>query len=286
MTHTEFIHRAHFTHNYHRRHARKALSYFIDFFWETDFDTLLAQHAQGFSDALFPNVGYTYMLNLGTPFVMELDGTRYPVKQDIFLPRHLPMICHHQAGNRIFGIKFRVSPIVLEKNVNFSEYREAVHPLAYLIDKNVLKAAKGAANFEERVQLLSHYYGRIIDKHAGEREPVAIVTQLLRDAGERRDFSRGLAELASHHGISPRTLQRYFLATTSISGKQALQILRIRTAIELLVNRPNEFRYEDFGYYDYSHFLKHLKQFSSLSRQGGTQGEQTSLVPSLLKSLK
>ncbi|RYY41605.1 MAG: AraC family transcriptional regulator [Chitinophagaceae bacterium] len=261
MQHREFIHSTHFARNYHRRHARKALSYFIDFFWETNFDELLAQHPGGFSDALFPNVGYTYMLNLGTPFVMQLDGTRYPVKQDIFLPRHLPMVCHHQVGNRIFGIKFRVSPIVLEKNVNFSEYREAVHPLAYLIDKPVLQAAKSAANFEERVQLLSAYYGRIIDRHAGAREPVAIVTSLLRACSETRQFNQSIAELAAGYGVSARTLQRYFLATTSITGKQALQILRIRTAVELLSARPQAFRFEDFGYYDYSHFFKHLKSF-------------------------
>ncbi|RYD94069.1 MAG: hypothetical protein EOP50_10105, partial [Sphingobacteriales bacterium] len=155
MQHIEFFHRTHFDRKYHRRHARRGLSYFIDFFWETDFDELFTRYPEGFSDVLFPNLGYTYMLNLGTPFALELGGKRYPVKQDIFLPRHLPLIAHHTAGNRIFGIKFRVSPIVLEKDVNFSEYRESVHPLAYLIDKPLLQQVKAAAHFEERVQLLS-----------------------------------------------------------------------------------------------------------------------------------
>jgi methylphosphotriester-DNA--protein-cysteine methyltransferase len=56
-------------------------------------------------------------------------------------------------------------------------------------------------------------------------------------------------------------LQRYFEATTSITSKQALQILRIRKAVEKLTSAPGEFHFSQFGYYDYSHFYKHLKQF-------------------------
>ncbi|RYY95472.1 MAG: hypothetical protein EOO11_15765, partial [Chitinophagaceae bacterium] len=252
MQHIEFFHRDHFQQRYHRRTARKALSYFIDFFWETDFDTLWAQHPDGFSDALFPNVGYTYMLNLGTPFVMQLGGTHFPVKIDTFLPRQQYMICHHSPGNRIFGIKFRVSPIVLEKKVNFSEYRESVHPLSYLIDRSVLHAVKAAASFDERVALITQYYQRIIDQHSQARDHVSLVTQLLKEATDGQEFSVPITELAERHRISARTLQRYFLATTGISGKQALQLLRIRSAVELLVARPAQFRFEDFGYYDYS----------------------------------
>ncbi|GAB4093119.1 helix-turn-helix domain-containing protein [Flaviaesturariibacter terrae] len=267
MQHVEFFHRSHFERRYHRRPARRALAPFIDFFWETDFDDLLARHPEGFSDALFPNVGYTYMINLGTPFELQLGATRYRVKQDIFLPRQQAMVAYHSGGNRIFGIKFRVSPIVLEKEVNFSEYRESVHPLSYLIEKPLLEAVKGARNFDERMQLLSSHYERMIERHGGPEgagpAPVSLVTGLLRDCSERRDFNTALSELAAAHGISARSLQRYFLASTSTTGKQALQILRIRSAVELLVNDPAAFRYEDFGYYDYSHFFKHLRSFVS-----------------------
>ena len=70
-----------------------------------------------------------------------------------------------------------------------------------------------------------------------------------------------IEDLSSRYKISTRTLQRYFEATTSITSKQALQILRIRKAVEKLANSPGDFHYTQFGYYDYSHFHKHLKQF-------------------------
>ncbi|RYD90810.1 MAG: AraC family transcriptional regulator, partial [Sphingobacteriales bacterium] len=178
-----------------------------------------------------------------------------------FLPRQQRLECHHQAGNRIFGIKFRVSPIVLQKAVNFSEYRESIYPLAYLIDKEVLQQVKAAPDFETRVLIISAYYQRIIDQHAGTQAPVTIVTDLLKQCEEKRNFSASISDLAAERGISARTLQRYFLATTSITGKEALQILRIRSAVELRSKHPGQFRIQDYGYYDQSHFQKHLRQF-------------------------
>jgi AraC-like DNA-binding protein len=261
MQHVEFFDAGHFEQRYHRQKARRGLSAFIDFFWETDFASLWKEYPEGFSDALFPNVGYTYMLNLGTPFEMQLGETIYPVKQDIFLPRQQYMVCHHQPGNRIFGIKFRVSPIVLEKDVNFSEYRAAIHPLSYLIDQDVVQRVKAAPDFTKRMEIVSAYYGRIIDQHAEARGPVALVTDILKECSDRRAFSVPIATLAAEHDVSARTLQRYFLATTGMTGKQALQILRIRSAAELLMKSPRKFHHEDFGYYDYSHFYKHLKSF-------------------------
>ena len=67
--------------------------------------------------------------------------------------------------------------------------------------------------------------------------------------------------LAKEAGISSRTLQRYFEATTSINSKQALQIMRIRKAVQHMTTSPADFHYSTYGYYDQSHFHKHLKGF-------------------------
>lgn len=261
MQHVEFFHRDHFEYRYHRKKAKKSLARFIDFFWETDFDALYKQYPQGFSDALFPNVGYTYLINLGTPFVMQLEDESFEMKSDGFLPRHKNMICHHSTGNKIFGIKFKVSPVIFEKKVNFSEYREYIFPLAYLIDRKIIEKIKAADSFEKRMQITSEYYERIIEKYSGSMKQVDVVTEILRDCAEHNRFAVSVEDLAKHYHISSRTLQRYFEATTSINSKQALQILRIRKAIEHLTTSRDSFHYSDYGYYDYSHFYKHVKQF-------------------------
>ena len=261
MEHVEFFHRDHFEKRYHRQKASGILSRFIDYFWETDFDELYAQFSDGFSDALFPNVGYTYLINLGTPFTMQLDDQRFELKNDGFLPRHCNMICHHSTGNRIFGIKFKVSPVIFEKDIDFSEYKEYIFPLAYLVDRSVIEEVKKANHFSKRVELISSHYKKIVEQYSGSLQYVDIVTTILEECYNKNEFNTPIDALAKRFGISSRTLQRYFEKATSISSKQALQIIRIRKAVEHLVNDPATFSHEMYGYYDHSHFYKHLRQF-------------------------
>jgi AraC-like DNA-binding protein len=260
VQHIEFFHTDHFEYRYLRKKAKKSLSGFIDFFWETDFDSLWTQYPNGFSDALFPNIGYTYLINLGTPFVMQLDEKKYPIKSDGFLPRHKCMICHHSKNNKIFGIKFKVSPIVFEKKVNFFEYREFIYPLAYLIERKIMGQLKDAASFIERVEIISAYYDEIIKRYQGSLKHVDIVTESLKEF-ERSNFTKSIEQISLENEISSRTMQRYFEATVSISSKHAFQIMRIRKAVEQLLTNASDFAIEDYGYYDHSHFYKHLKSF-------------------------
>lgn len=261
MQHIEFFHTGHFEQRYHRRPARGVLAQFIDFFWETDFAPLWDQYPEGFSDALFANIGYTYLINLGSPFVMQLENASYPVKGDGFLPRNQNMICHHSRGNCIFGIKFKVSPVLFQKKVNFREYREYIFPLAYLIDRNIVAAVKGAANFAQRVSLISKYYQEIIAQYNGTLQAVAVVTDVLAQCTAANQFAPSIEAVAQNHGITTRTLQRYFEKATGTSSKQALQLIRIRKAVEALAAHPEHFDHRLFGYYDYSHFYKHLAAF-------------------------
>jgi len=261
VQHVEFIHIKHFNQYYHRKKAAAKLSLFIDFFWETDFDSVWAENPDGFSDVLFPNIGYTYLLNLGTPFVMQVNEKKFHMKTDGFLPRHKALECYHKPGNKIFGIKFKTSPIIFEKKINFAEYRESIFPLSYLVDATVIKEAKLENSFEKRVDVLSKYFAKLIEQYSGPLQPIQIVTEILADCNRSNDFSKPVEELAEQYQVSSRTLQRYFEMNTSISTKQALQIMRIRKAAEHLVNSPGNFHYTQYGYYDHSHFYKHLKHF-------------------------
>lgn len=261
VQHVEFIHTSHFKTRYHRVMAPAGLSLFIDFFWETDFDDLWLNYPEGFSDVLFPNTGYTYLINLGTPFIMQVGEKKFPMKTDGFLPRHKAIECYHKPGNRIFGIKFKTSPVIFEKKINFAEYRESIFPLSYLADPSVIRRIKAASAFKDRVEIVSEYYQQLIDQYSGSLLPVKIVTEILAKCDQQNDFGKSVEELAQQYNISTRTLQRYFETHTGISTKKVLQILRIRKAVELLVNDPQRFNLAAFHYYDHSHFYKHLKSF-------------------------
>lgn len=260
MRHVEFFHKKHFEENYFRSSPPASLQHFVDFFWETKFDGLWKDHPNGFSDALFPNIGYTYLINLGTPFTMQVKDKKFKMKTDGFLPRNKAIECYHQPGNRIFGIKFRISPVLFEKKINFSEYREYVFPLSYLLDQAVIDKIKKATSFETRVKIATVYFEPLIKKYSGLFLPARVVSAIM-NRFENKACRASINDLAAEHGISTRTLQRYFEKTTSISSKKALQILRIRKAASHLANSPGDFHYRLYGYYDHSHFYKHLKQF-------------------------
>jgi len=261
LQHIEFFDIDHFENNYHRVRPADELAYFIDFFWETKFDSLLEQNPAGFSDALFPNIGYTYLINLGTPFIMQVDEESFEMKTDGFLPRHKAIECYHRLGNCLFGIKFKVSPVIFEKKINFSEYKNYIFPLTFLLDKTIINKVKTASDFASRVKILSIYFKNIIQKYRGSLQPIKIVTEIVQHCNDSNDFTTSIQTFAEQYKISTRTLQRYFETGTSLSSKKALQLLRIRKATQHLATSPADFHFSLYGYYDHSHFYKHLKSF-------------------------
>jgi AraC-like DNA-binding protein len=263
MQHIEFIHKDHFNYSYYRKWASEKLSLYIDFCWETDFEDLLLQHPKGFSDVLLPNIGYTYMINLGTPLKIQSEQFSCIVKSDGFIPRHQYITAHHTTGSKLFGIKFKVCPIVFEKDIDFSEYKQHIYPLAYLIDKSIVERIRNSQSFDQRVDIVFEHYKMLLNVHEGSFKYVTMVTEILNSFIKENQFYISIEKAAEKYNISTRTLQRYFEATTSFSGKQALQVLRIRKAVAHFVNSPADFNYEHYGYYDYSHFSKHLKKFLS-----------------------
>ena len=261
MRHIEFIHTDHFENNYYRHYVQGRLSLFIDFFWQTKFERLWQRYPKGFSDALFPNLGYTYLINMGTPFVMQLEQKKFNMKTDGFLPRPGYIECFHQPGNILFGIKFKVSPIIFEKKIDFAEYKGSIFPLSYLAEAGLLEKIKKAASFEKRVQILTTHYEGLVDKYEGALQQVSIVTSIVNDAIDQNDYTISVEELAAKYRISARTLQRYFRTCTGVNSKKSLQVLRIRKAVSNMISHPKQFDYTNYGYYDFSHFYKHLKQF-------------------------
>jgi AraC-like DNA-binding protein len=192
---------------------------------------------------------------------MKVNTERFRIgsNSDNFLPRHQCIECFHSEACRIFGIKFKISPILLEKKVNFSEYRTSMNPLSYLIDRNVIKEVRKAPDFSTRVHVLSSYFHQLISSHALPSY-LSIVTSVLEEFRSGR-YTKSVDELAESHKISARTLQRYFEQAMSLGTKQTLQILRMRHAVEFISGGGN-FNPVDFGYYDQSHFARHLKKFA------------------------
>jgi transcriptional regulator GlxA family with amidase domain len=99
--------------------------------------------------------------------------------------------------------------------------------------------------------------------HSGSFEYVTMVTEILKTFEEKNHFNLAIEHTAKQYNVNPRTLGKYFETTTSFSTKQALQTIRIRKALADFIRNPREFDHTKYGYWDYSHFSKHLKQFTT-----------------------
>jgi hypothetical protein len=133
---------------------------------------LWKDHPKGFSDAQFPNLGYTYLINLGTPFTMQIEEQKQRMRTDGFLPRYHAIESFHRPGDHLFGIKFRISPVIFEKKINFSEYKGYVYPLSYLLDPQILSGIKKTKQFDDRVNILSKYFISILDRFEDSTHPL------------------------------------------------------------------------------------------------------------------
>ncbi len=282
MQHIEFIHTDYFSGYHFRKDPDRLLSGFIHHYWETDFEDLWAGHPEGFTDILFPDIGYTYLINLGTAFTIRFPGRNFNMKIDCFLPRHLPLECHHRPGNKIFGIKFRVSPHIFEKRINFSEYNQSMYSLSYLIDRAVIGQLKAAPTFAKRVDIVNKYYRGIVQQHQDELHYVNIVGKVIRDFNSAEGGSMRIEQLARKYKTDIRTLQRYFSRAIGMSPKQAMRLARIRRILKHISDDPYSVNIMDYGYYDRSHFYKDLRKFMvvnnrSVSRSYLTLLERVSL---------
>jgi AraC-like DNA-binding protein len=88
-----------------------------------------------------------------------------------------------------------------------------------------------------------------------------------------------LYQIAKKYNISERTINRYFNKYIGINPNQYINLIRFRAVI----NRSNSktkilSTILEVGYYDQSHFIKHFKEFSTLTPSDFFSNENKNLV--------
>src|SRR5205085_7260759 len=121
---------------------------------------------------------------------------KFHMKTDGFLPRYNAIECFHKPGNHLFGIKFRISPVIFQKKINFAEYKDYIFPLTYLLDHGIIDRIKQARSFDERTDILSNYFLGVLSKYEGSLQHVDIVSKILDDYFKENNYAVSLEELA------------------------------------------------------------------------------------------
>ncbi|TGK48040.1 AraC family transcriptional regulator [Leptospira bouyouniensis] len=126
---------------------------------------------------------------------------------------------------------------------------------------NQIRAAKDT---KERIHSIENFlFGLIKEKSNQERVVQMAIDTLLKSQG-----SASIRSIGKLNSNKIRDLERKFLKQVGVSPKQLGKIIRLQTAIKLMLDEKDKSLTQiayDSDYYDQSHFIKDFKQVTGLN---------------------
>ncbi|MCP4439001.1 MAG: AraC family transcriptional regulator, partial [Aureispira sp.] len=113
-------------------------------------------------------------------------------------------------------------------------------------------------NFESACELMSSFLNSDLLTRAEHKiQTVQQAIQLYQNQIEQQ-----VSKVSGQLYVSQKTLTRYFKEILGINPKTCFNIIRLRTALKHYVEHNQSFSIYDFGYTDYSHFVKEVKKYT------------------------
>jgi AraC-like DNA-binding protein len=224
----------------------------------------LGDPAKEHSEPVLPDGCAELILNSGVPFAEKFSGG-FRVQPKRFLHGQLTRALHlrPQGPSDIIGVR-------LQPHGAYALFGPTAVVTDDKVELAVLNATLDAA-FNERLQeperaqriaavieLLRSLPRRVVERP---------ITDLLQ-AIERGDEEVPLTELKANAALSPRQLERRFIAVVGLRPKAYARIVRLRRLIDHLHKGDTAsfaVHAHAAGYYDQSHFNRDLKAFTGLS---------------------
>ncbi len=133
-----------------------------------------------------------------------------------------------------------------------------------------------AAGTKERIQIIE---GFLLDKLINEITIDSIVKSTV-DAILSTKGSTPINAILKENSSKRRQLERKFLKQIGISPKQLGKVIRLQTALKMMLNRQSEnltqIAYES-EYYDQAHFIKDFKEFTGTNPKAFLENEEMTL---------
>jgi AraC-like DNA-binding protein len=275
---TEFFNGDHFRKKYKYFIPTGDAASFIECFWETDFGPGEGKNEFIFSDCILPSVGTTILLNLGTPYLLEIGREQLTIDRDVWYSRLATVRSTHFSGNRIFAIRMQSNIFIGQSIYNYLGTGK-VFNVENVLDKLIIQRIKETGSFEKRCEIVLEYLlARIsrkqITAHAATsiQEAIFSFNSLLKDRLSVSDVSKEV-------NCTTKTLGRYFEKYVGAGPKKCFRILRFRKAIEHYAVNASTFSIYDYGYFDYSHFYREVKDFTGCNLGGLKNNKMAGELP-------
>lgn len=166
----------------------------------------------------------------------------------------------HAPGTHEFGIQFRPGALypIISKDVK--KLLNNHLPIQKYVDQEVINKLKSKSSFAERVSLME---GWLLDK-LDLLEPnfkIKTITKSIDYINNNQDHK--LNAVSNYVGVSNSTLNRYFKEILGVSARQCFNMIRFKTALREYKSSGTNCLYDEFGYTDFSHFVKDAKKYAN-----------------------
>lgn len=219
--------------------------------------------AAGGGQTIVPDGRTEIVLHLGEPFA-QADGPRPARAQaPMLMAGQLtgPLYLVPRAGADVVGIRLRTGAERALLRMPMHELTGLVVPLADIaagLGPPLLDAAASAHGRRARAGALAHALAHLV---------VQQPRQVVRAAVTRLESApaSSIQALARDLGLTPRTLQRWFLEEVGISPRLLGRILRFRAAFGLLDRLPAgrwTAAAHASGYFDQAHLIRDFRRFA------------------------
>ncbi|MCK8481699.1 DUF6597 domain-containing transcriptional factor [Psychroserpens algicola] len=128
------------------------------------------------------------------------------------------------------------------------------------LEQKIIKAT----NSSERIEIIENF---LLDK-LNEKTTIDNIVKTTIDALLATNGSASISEILKEDLSKRRQLERKFIKQIGVSPKQLGKVIRLQTALKLLLNKKSEnltdIAYES-DYFDQAHFTKDFKEFTGIN---------------------
>ena len=248
------------------------LADYIEFFSESSAQETYHYVANNqFTIRMFPSWTPTFYINLGEPYRLTVGPTQYLINKstDVLILRNNIVERHNLPTDHIFTVKFFPGGLEAILGINQVQLVDQVVNLATILPITLICRIKQLTDFEERTELLQDFFLSQFNSRKKSDHYRQFVTSTI-GTFDASGMALNTGQLAERMFLTSKTINRYFHRVVGTPPKQFFTTLRARTALLNYVANKDRFTPDDYGYYDMSHFYKHVVKFTGrkLSENG------------------
>lgn len=248
----ELFHAQHFSTFYQREQASSSALHGVEHFW-------LLKSYQALGDAVseshFPRLNTEWVFSLNRAPDEEVNrpagfftAVRPPLR------RLTPFV--YGSHTVAFGVRFKAGQAPEMSDLS------ALYP-----EIEALLARCQSDTSPRTLAQLSQVFQSFLENHGVQDVPTERVRMCQQALVAFEDPNATVDTVASHLGLSPRTLRRYFQSLWGMSPKQVQRQVRLREALKYRWS-PDAYQGEFLRYYgDQAHFYKSFRQVCQVSLQ-------------------